>query len=746
MLCSDSVAIQSDREFGIPHTIEEKVSDLIQRMGLDEKIGQMSQLQAGCGHIPEHLADDIRQGLVGSVLNEVNVDVVNELQRISVEESRLGIPLLIGRDVIHGFKTVFPIPLGLAASWDPDLIEQSCRVSAQEAASCGVNWTFAPMIDISRDPRWGRIAESLGEDPYLCETLGTAMVKGFQGKELSDKGSIAACAKHFAAYGAAEAGKDYNTANVPENELRNVYLRPFKKLADAGVASFMTAFCDLNGVPATGNSWLMDEVLRNEWGYPGLLVSDWDSVVELSVHGFTPEDKESAYEAANAGVDLEMASRAYKHHLQQLVDEGRISLEQIDRMVARILTVKFKLGLFDNPYTSPSDYPDLVNREHRELAKESAVKSCVLLKNSHQVLPLIAENITSVALVGPLADDDYEQLGTWIFDGEAQHSVTCKTAIEQLVGDKLEVHYCKGLQTTRSGCEQNFSPARQLAAQCDATIVVVGEESFMSGEAHSRASIDLPGEQQALINALAEAGKPLIVVIMAGRPLTIEPVLEKADAVLYAWHPGTMGGPAIADLLFGEQAPSGKLPVTFPRAVGQIPIYYAHKNTGRPVSDVNCLSMADIPERPEQTSLGMASFHLDVNYRPLFPFGYGLSYTRFEYSHIRMPSHRIALGSSFDLSVDIANTGDRPAEEVVQLYVRDLVGSVTRPVKELKSFQRVHLQPGQRKTVSFTLHSDDLAFYGRDMQLKTEPGNFHAWIGGDSDTDLITAFEIYQEE
>ncbi|MDM3870036.1 beta-glucosidase BglX [Porticoccus sp. W117] len=740
------MAIQNDREFGIPQSTEEKVSELIQRMNLDEKIGQMSQLQAGCGHIPDHLADDIRHGRVGSVLNEVNVDVVNELQRISIEETRLGIPLLIGRDVIHGFKTVFPIPLGLAASWDPQLIKQTCRISAQEAASCGVNWTFAPMIDISRDPRWGRVAESLGEDPYLCATLGAAMVDGFQGDKLSEKGAIAACAKHFAAYGAAEAGKDYNTVNVPENELRNVYLRPFKKLADSGVASFMTAFCDLNGVPATGNSWLLDDVLRKEWDYRGLLVSDWDSVIELSVHGFTHNDKESACEAVNAGVDMEMASRSYKHHLQQLVDEGRVDLPQIDRMVARILTLKFDLGLFDNPYTSAADYPALVNVDHLEVAQQSAAKSCVLLKNDNQVLPLNADQMSSIAVIGPLADDDYEQLGTWVFDGDPHHSVTCKAAIERLVGDKLDVRYCKGLQTTRSeSCEQ-FSEALELAAQCDATVVVVGEESFMSGEAHSRASIDLPGQQVALIDALAKEGKPLIVVVMAGRPLTIENILDKADSILYAWHPGTMGGPAIADLLFGFQAPSGKLPVTFPRAVGQIPIYYAHKNTGRPVSDVNCLSMADIPERPEQTSLGMASFHLDVNYRPLFPFGYGLSYTCFEYSGIRMARQQVALGGQVEIVADIKNTGHCAGEEVVQLYIRDLVGSVTRPVKELKGFQRVLLQPGEQKTITFTLHTDELAFYGRDMQLNTEPGSFQAWVGGDSDARLMIDFDIYDDE
>ena len=712
-------------------------------MGLDEKIGQMSQLPAGFGHIPDDLSNAIRNGQLGSVLNEVDVDIINELQRISVEESRLGIPLLMGRDVIHGFKTIFPIPLGLAASWDPQVIRHSAHVSAREAASSGVNWTFAPMIDISRDPRWGRIAESLGEDPYLCSQLGQAMVEGFQGNDLADKGSIAACAKHFAGYGAAEAGRDYNTANIPENELRNVYLRPFEKLAEAGVASFMAAFCDLNGVPATGNSWLLDQVLRKEWQYQGLLVSDWDSVTELSVHGFTHDNEESAYEAANAGVDMEMASPAYRDHLEQLVDEGKISLQKIDQMVARILALKFKLGLFENPYTKSEDHPPLLNFEHLETAKQAAIKSCVLLKNDQQTLPLKAAELESIALIGPLADDDFEPMGTWVFDGESQHTVTCKTAIEQLVGDDIDVKYCKGLETPRSDYQQNLSETLEVAVQSDAIVMVVGEESFMSGEAHSRANINLPGQQEQFVEAVSELDKPLILVIMAGRPLTLEVVIEKADAILYAWHPGTMGGPAIADLLFGLQSPSGKLPVSFPRAVGQVPLYYAHKNTGRPPSDDNIQSMTNIPSRPEQTSLGMTSFHLDVNYRPLFPFGYGLSYSQVHYSNISASKEQIALGDSLEISVDLANTGDYEVEEIAQLYVRDLVGSVTRPVRELKGFKRIYLAPGEQKRVVFTLHSDDLAFYDRNMRLNTEPGSFHAWIGGDSSTELGVSFALY---
>jgi len=724
-------------------SIELKVTDLISKMGLDEKIGQMSQLQGGGGWIPDNLAESLRASRVGSILNEVNVDVVNEMQRICVEESRLGIPLLIGRDVIHGFKTILPIPLGQAASWDPDVIEAGARVSAEEAASSGVNWTFAPMIDITRDPRWGRIAESLGEDPYLCGVLGEAMVKGFQSDDLAEPGAIAACAKHFAGYGAAEGGRDYNTANIPENEMRNVHLRPFKVVADAGVATFMSAFCDLNGVPATGNAWLMDDLLRKEWGYEGVVVSDWESVVEMSVHGFTHDDEEAAYEAVMAGIDMEMASSSYIDHLERLVAENKIKLEQIDTMVARILTLKFALGLFENPYTKPEEHAALLNKSNLKVAKQAAVKSCVLLKNENKTLPLVQSDLASVALIGPLADDSYEQLGTWIFDGEAKHSVTCKQAIEELIGRTVDINYVKGLETTRSTDHSEFENAVNAAQESDAVIMVVGEESFMSGEAHSRANIDLPGHQRQLIEAVASCGKPLVLVIMAGRPLTIDDVLSKADAILYSWHPGTMGGPAIADLLFGLESPSGKLPVTFPLAVGQVPIFYSHKNTGRPATDHTCVNMQEVPPRAPQTSLGMTSFHLDAGYKPLFPFGYGLSYGNFKYVKITTSHSSIGLGDSIDIHADVINTGTRAAEEVVQLYVRDLVGDVTRPVKELKGFRRISLKPGERERICFTLHTDELAFYNRKMELVTEPGKFHVWIGGSSDAELWADFEIH---
>ncbi|MFT4938325.1 MAG: beta-glucosidase [Paraglaciecola sp.] len=719
-----------------------EISALISRMDLNEKIGQLSQFSGHDGCIPGHLQRALRDGCVGSILNEVKSTTINEMQRIVVEESRLGIPLLVGRDVIHGFKTIFPIPLGQAATWSPVLVESAARIAALESATSGVNWTFAPMIDISRDPRWGRIAESLGEDPYLCSVLGVAMVKGFQGDNLADVGSIAACAKHFAGYGAAESGRDYNTANIPENELRNVYLPPFKAAAEAGVATFMASFSDLNGVPASGNEWLMKQVLREEWNYNGLVVSDWDSIRQLSVHGFTENDKEAAFEAVNAGIDMEMVSSTYRQHIHSLLEEERISLTQIDAMVANVLGLKFKLDLFSNPYIQTDKLPALVCDEHLAMAREVATKSCVLLKNDFNILPLSA-NIKSLAIIGPLADDAYEQLGTWIFDGEAQHSVTCLQAIQEAVGDTVAVQFVKGMDTSRSLDKSAFTDAINIANSSAAAIMFLGEESILSGEAHCRSEINLPGCQEQLITAIAETGTPIILVVMAGRPLTLEKILPLVDAVLYAWHPGTMGGAAIADLLFGVHSPSGKLPVTFPRNVGQIPLYYGQKNTGKPATNDSFIHMNDIMVRAPQTSLGMSATHLDTHFTPLFSFGYGLSYSTFSYQNISVSKHSIALDESLDVSVELSNIGNVAAEEVVQLYIRDLVGNVTRPVKELKGFKRVHLDAGKSETISFTLSSANLAFYDRKMQLTAEPGRFYVWIGGSSDTELRAEFEIH---
>lgn len=715
---------------------------LLTQMTLDEKLGQLNQVSGEGGNVSHHLAQAIREGKVSSVINEVNTAIVNELQRLAVEESRLGIPLLIGRDVIHGFTTIFPIPLGQAASWCVETIETGARISATEAASQGVNWTFAPMIDISRDPRWGRIAETLGEDSYLCSRLGEAMVRGFQTHNLADKTSIAACAKHFAGYGYSESGRDYSFANISENELRNTVLPPFKAAADCGVATFMTSFSDLNGVPASGNRWLMQDILRDEWHYKGFIVSDWGSIKDLQVHGLAQDDEHCAELAANAGVDMEMVSTCYAHHLPSLLAHQRVDIAAIDAMVLRILQTKYALGLFSNPYTQPADFPGLANAEHLEAAKQAAIKSCVLLQNNHQLLPLNKHALNNVAVIGPLANDDYEQLGTWIFDGKPEHSVTCLTAINNELSEHAEVHFVKGLSTSRDEATHGFDEAIAAAVKSDVVIMVLGEESILSGEAHSRTNIDLPGAQEALIAAIAATGTPIVLVIMAGRPLTLTKVIGHVSAILYAWHPGTMGGPAISDLLFGNAIPSGKLPVTFPRVVGQIPLYYGQKHGGRPATEESYVHQNDVPVRAAQTSLGMVATHLDTHFSPLFAFGFGLSYAHFEYSELRLHTPEVTKQDTVKASIMVSNTSDYDGEEIVQLYIRDKVASTTRPVKELKGFQRILIKAKQRVEVCFSLEPDLLGFYGQQNRLITEKGEFELWIGGDSTTSDSVLFTL----
>ncbi len=724
--------------------IEQRIADLLGRMTLEEKIGQMAQVNAGGGHVPDQLREGLRAGAIGSVLNEVHVETVNELQRIAVTESRLGIPLLIGRDVIHGFKTVFPIPLGQAASWNPELVAHGARIAAREASSAGVNWTFAPMVDIGRDPRWGRVAECLGEDPYLSSVLGAAMVRGFQGDDLAAPGSIAACAKHFAGYGASESGRDYNTTNIPENELRNVHLPPFKAAVDAGVATLMTSFSDLNGIPASGNEWLLRQVLREEWEFDGFVVSDWESVRQLAVHGLTASDRESAYEAVNAGVDMEMVSTTYTEHLAGLVREQRIPEAWIDRLVGNILRIKFRLGLFEHPYTDPGAFPPIAAPAHLEAARQAALESIVLLKNRDGILPLSREAVQHLAVIGPLADEPWEQLGTWTFDGDPQYSVTPLKALQSMLGD-VAVRYQRALPTTRSRDRSGFAEAVRLAEHADAVVLFLGEEAILSGEAHCRADITLPGIQEELIDAIAATGKPVVLVVQAGRPLALERIEAKVAAILYAWHPGSMGGPAIADLLFGAAVPSGKLPVTFPRVTGQIPIYYAQKNTGKPATPESFIHIDDIAPNLPQLSVGNTSFHLDVAYSPLFPFGHGLTYTTFEYANIRTSAPSMTRHDRIDVSAEVTNTGSREGDEVVQLYLRDPAASLTRPVRELKGFTRLRLTPGECRTVTFTLGASDLAFYGRDMRLRAEAGAFQVWIGGSSDAQLSTRFELVEE-
>ena len=735
--------LQAD-EGGAAADVEAQIATLLEQMTLAEKIGQMNQVHAGIPDVVTALSDDLRSGRIGSVLNIVDVGLINELQRVAVEESRLGIPLLVGRDVIHGFKTIMPIPLGQAATFNPEVVRTGTRIAAREAASTGVNWTFAPMIDISRDARWGRIAESLGEDPYLTATLGAAMVEGFQGNDPSAPGSIAACAKHFAGYGASEAGRDYSTTNIPENELRNIYLPPFKAAADAGALTFMASFSDIDGVPASANRFIMTDVLRGEWGFDGFVVSDWDSIRQLQIHGLTADERGSAYEAITAGVDMEMSGTAYSGNLGGLVEDGEVSIDLVDKAVANILRAKFRLGLFDNPYTDPSDFPPLGSEDALDAAYQAALQSAVLLKNDNSALPLMADELDSVAVIGPLANTPYEQLGTWVFDGDPAMSVTPKAAIEAFAGDDIEVRFIEAMPTSRSRDTEPFDAAVEAAQESDVTVLFLGEEAILSGEAHSRADINLPGAQEELVRRIRATGKPVIGVILAGRPLTLSNVVDQLDAILFAWHPGTMGGPAITDLLFGVESPSGKLPATFPSMVGQVPIYYNHKHTGKPPSDDGIVLIDDIDEYAPQTSFGMSAYHLDAGFRPLFPFGYGLSYAAFEYSDLEVSNDSVEAGGTLTVSATLRNAGERAATEVVQLYTRDLVGNVTRPVKELKGYQRVRLEPGASQRVEFELHTDALRFFGRDNTLMLESGDFHVWIGGSSTTDLRGAFRVVE--
>jgi beta-glucosidase len=711
-------------------------------MSLEQKLGQMSQVMGNEGHVSEALAQQLRQGLIGSIINEVNTDVINELQRIAIEESELGIPLLIGRDVIHGFKTIFPIPLGQAASFSPSLVEQAARISAIEASKVGINWTFSPMVDVSRDPRWGRIAESFGEDPYLCSLMGQAMVRGYQGEALNNENAIAACAKHFAGYGASESGRDYATTNIAENELRNVYLMPFYAAHQAGVATFMTSFGDLNGVPATGNKWLLQRVLRSEWQYKGMVVSDWDSVQQLSTHGFTENDGQSAHAAIAAGIDMEMSSTTFRHHAAALIGDGSIDMLKIDNAVRRVLALKVELGLFSNAYSPvPADEVFVID-EYRSVAKQLALESLVLLENKNQCLPLNKASIRNLAVIGPLADDGYEQLGTWIFDGEERHSITCLQALQKYLGDDVNLSVAQGVSSTRSLDSDMLEEAVTNAANADLALLFLGEESILSGEAHSRANIELPGLQNELVHAIAKTGTPIVAVVMAGRPIIVENIVDQLDALIFAWHPGTMGGPAIVDLLFGEAVPSGRLPVTIPRHVGQIPLYYSQKHGGKPVSPSSYVHMNDIPKRASQTSLGMVSAHLDVYFTPRYPFGFGLNYSKIEYSDIALNKQVIREHEALQVSVSLKNTGTFDAVETVQLFIRDRVGSVTRPIKELKAFQKVALSPYSSVDLKFDINVSELKFYDIDMEYKVEAGEFDIWVGSDSNAELHSRFKV----
>ena len=705
--------------------LEARIDAILREMTLTEKIGQLalrgtSSREKG---LPEALKDKVRNGGAGAFLNVMDTANIRTLQEIAVNESKHGIPLIFARDVIHGFKTIFPIPLGQAASWNPTLVEEGSRIAALEASSVGVRWTFAPMLDICQDSRWGRIAESPGEDPYLASEMSRAYVKGFQGADLSDPTRIAACAKHFLAYGAAIGGRDYNTAIISDELMQNLYLPPFEAAVEEGVATLMSSFNEVNGVPATGNKKILMDVLRGQFGFDGFVVSDWNSVTEMINHGFAADGKEAARLSGIAGMDMEMTSTAYDDYLSELIAEGAVSEEMIDFYVRNILRIKFRLGLFDQPYV-PADHPgSYYQQDHLNSAKIAAIESSVLLKNDG-ILPL--QSLSNVLLTGPLADKGREQLGTWTFDGEADPTVTPHEAMP-------EANFIEGLTYSRDMETSQLGEVVAAARRSDVVIVVAGEEAILSGEAHSRASIRLPGAQEAMIKELATQETPIVLVIMAGRPINITEIIDDVDAVLMMWHPGTMGGPALQEMLTGVVSPSGRLPVSWPKAAGQLPYFYNHKNTGRPAKPSSFVWIDDIPIGAWQSSLGNESHYLDIGYAPLFPFGYGLTYGSVEYGSVSASQSTLSRGGSVSLTVNVTNTSNIAISEVVQCYAHDITGRITRPIKELKRFEKVSLAAGESATVSFALDYEDFEYYDSDGVKGLEPGPIELFVGGNSD-------------
>jgi beta-glucosidase len=715
--------------------IEKSVDSLLKLMTLDEKIGQMNQYNgpwAATGPLTNegNLVGQIKEGKVGSMLNVTGVKRTRELQDLAMQ-TRLKIPLLFGQDVIHGFRTIFPIPLGEAASWDLKAMEAGARVAATEASAAGVHWTFAPMVDIARDPRWGRVMEGAGEDPYLGSLIATARVKGFQGKGLGDTSAVMACAKHFAAYGAAVGGRDYNSVDMSLRQLHETYLPPFKAAVDAGAATFMNSFNDINGIPATGNKYIQRDILKGEWKFKGFVVSDWGSIGEMINHGYSKDSKEAGMQAANAGSDMDMESRSYIQHLASLVKEGKVKMAVIDDAVRRILRKKFEMGLFADPYKFSNENREQVqwnNAQHREVARDIAKKSIVLLKNEKQILPVCKQTGT-IALIGPFVKAKSDNLGFWSYDwpDDSTRIVSLWEGVKAKVSEETKLLYAKGCGITETD-KSGFAEAVEAAKQSDFVILSVGEARDMSGEAKSRSSIELPGVQEELVKAVVALGKPTVVMISAGRPLVFNWTADNAPAILYTWWLGTEAGNAMADVLFGDYNPSGKLPMSFPRTEGQIPIYYNHYNTGRPAKN--------------DSDRNYRSAYTDLSIYPKYPFGHGLSYSTFEYSDIKLSTAAFKPGQSLTATVTITNKSYTPGTETVQLYIRDITGSVVRPVKELKGFQQVFLKGGESKTISFTLTANDLRFYNDKLQFIYEPGEFNLFIGTSSAEVKEAGFEL----
>lgn len=728
------------------------ITDLMKRMTLDEKIGQLNLPSAGditTGQASSAgIAQKIKDGKVGGLFNIKTAAKIRDVQKIAVENSRLKIPLLFGMDVIHGYKTVFPIPLGLSSSWDMDLIERSARIAAVEASADGISWTFSPMVDISRDPRWGRVSEGSGEDPYIGAQIAKAMVRGYQGDDLTLNNTIMACVKHFALYGAAEAGRDYNTTDMSRLRMYNEYFLPYKAAIDAGVGSVMTSFNEVDGIPASANKWLMTDVLRKQWGFDGFIVTDYTAINEMVDHGLGDLQTVSAL-ALKAGVDMDMVGEGFLTTLKQSLREGKVTQAQIDLACRRILEAKYKLGLFEDPYR----YADLQRSKteiftpaHRRIARETAAQSFVLLKNEGKVLPLKKNG--TIALIGPLADAKENMTGTWSVAAENSKSISLLAGLQSAVGDNAKIVYAKGSNLTADSvleqratmfgktlhrdkrpAEDILKEALKVANKADVIVAAVGESAEMSGESSSRTDIEIPQIQQDLLRALLETGKPVVLVLFTGRPLALTWEHENVPAILNVWFGGSESGDAIADVLFGDVNPSGKLTMTFPQNVGQIPLYYNRKNTGRPLKEGKWFEK-------------FRSNYLDVSNDPLYPFGYGLSYTTFNYSDIILNKKSFKPGESITAEVTVSNTGLTEGKEVVQLYIRDMVGSITRPVKELKGFQKIHLKAGESKTVSFRITEEDLKFYNSDLKFVSEPGDFKLFIGTNSRDVKETDFKL----
>jgi beta-glucosidase len=727
--------------------VRQRVDELLSKMTLEEKIGQLVQLGGSsfiAGPKPEDL---LRKGVGGSVLWVNDAEMINRLQHIAVDETRLHIPVLFGLDVIHGYRSIFPVPLAMAASWDPTLVEQTQMVAAREASAEGILWTFAPMVDIARDPRWGRVVEGAGEDPFLGAAMARAQVRGFQGPYIGSPGHVLACAKHFAGYGAADGGRDYDSSYIAEDQMWNVYLPPFHAAEKAGVGSFMSAYMDLNDVPASGNHFLLQDVLRRAWDFQGFVVSDANAVRSLETHGFARDPEDAAFKAFTAGVNMDMASGTYLQHLPELVKQGRITEAKIEAAARPILEMKVRLGLFEHPFIDEARAAEILKSQgDAELARRAAVRTMVLLRNENRTLPL-NKSVHSIAVIGPLANSPKDTNGSWlVFGNKARKAVTVLQGIRNKLGPAAKIEYSAGPEIRRmipsmfdtlegreptppeskKEAKRAFDEAIAAVRHCDLTVAVLGELANMSGEAASRSSLKLPGRQEELLKAAVATGKPVVLVLLNGRPLNVSWASEHVPAILEAWYPGMEGGNAIADVLFGDANPGGKLPVSWPRSVGQVPVYYAHNLTQEP-----------------DTAPNFESRYWDAPSSPLYPFGYGLSYTKFAFSNLALSQSEVKVGGKFTVSVDVQNTGNRAGDEVVQLYIHQRAGSASRPERQLKGFERITLAPGEKKTVQFTLGPNELRYWSpQERRWVEEAENFDVWVGQDSTAKLHGTFKV----